>query len=140
MKKILLTIVIVIISQYSYAQKVNLDIKILGISQVKGLIQIGIYNESDAFPKIGMDYRVEYFTVVSKKMTVRIKDLPHGEYSIALFHDINSDGECNLNFIGIPNEPYGFSNNVKPVFEAPSFESTKVVLKTNKVIRIKLRD
>ncbi len=107
---------------------------------MKGLIQIGIYNERDAFPKIGMEYRLEYFTVVSKEMTVRIKDLPYGEYSIALFHDIDSDGECNLNFIGIPKEPYGFSNNIKPVFKAPSFESTKVVLNTNKIIRVELID
>ena len=73
-------------------------------------------------------------------MKVTIDDLPNGEYAIALYHDVNADGICNLNLISIPKEPYGFSNNVKPVFSAPTFESTKFALNSDKTIQIDLID
>jgi len=55
-----------------------------------------------------------------------------------LFHDEDSDGEMDKNFLGIPQEKYGFSNNVEPVISAPSFEETKINLTKNTSIEIKL--
>jgi len=85
--------------QNSYSQKLELNIEISGVNKIKGLIQIGIYNVKESFPKIGKEYRVEYFKVTSNTMNIQIDNLPQNEYSIALFHDINSDGKCNLNFM-----------------------------------------
>jgi uncharacterized protein (DUF2141 family) len=50
--------------------------------------------------------------------------LPKGKYAISIFHDTNEDGELSTNFIGIPKEPYGFSNNPKAKFGPPSFEQS----------------
>ena len=55
-------------------------------------------------------------------------DLPPGTYAIACFHDENANGRFDQNFLGIPKEGYGFSNNVHPFFSAPSFESASFVL------------
>ena len=140
MKKHFYLLCFSLFTQYLFSQQSILSIKILGIKEVKGIIQVGIYNEKDAFPKKGREYRVEYFMVTSKETTVTIENLAHDEYSIALYHDLNSDGECNLNFISIPKEPYVFSNNVKPVLSAPSFERTKFALNSNRTIQIKLID
>jgi uncharacterized protein (DUF2141 family) len=54
-------------------------------------------------------------------------DLPPGTYAIACFHDENANGRFDQNFLGIPKEGYGFSNNVHPFFSAPSFESASFV-------------
>ena len=70
--------------------------------------------------------------------TIIISDLPKGEYAISLYHDENSDNECNRNFLGIPKEGYGFSNNVKPKFSAPTFEDCKFSLSSDRTIDIKL--
>lgn len=129
-----------ILTQYLYSQQSSLSIKIEGIKEVKGIIQVGIYDEKDTFPNKGKEYRVEHFRVTSRESTVTLEYLPNGEYSIALYQDLNSDGECNVNFISIPKEPYGFSNNVKPVFKAPTFEQTKFVLNSDRTIQIELID
>jgi uncharacterized protein (DUF2141 family) len=39
------------------------------------------------------------------------RDLPAGEYAAKAFHDVDGDGEMDVNPFGIPIEPYGFSNN-----------------------------
>jgi uncharacterized protein (DUF2141 family) len=46
-----------------------------------------------------------------------------GDYAMVAFHDANSNGKLDLGLLGIPMEGYGFSNNVRPILHAPSFES-----------------
>ena len=46
-----------------------------------------------------------------------------GRYGIRLFHDVDGNGELNANIMGIPTEPFGFSNNAPPRFGPPSFEA-----------------
>ena len=41
-----------------------------------------------------------------------------------MFHDLNENDIHDINFLGIPKEPYGFSNNAKALFSAPDFEKT----------------
>jgi uncharacterized protein (DUF2141 family) len=55
-------------------------------------------------------------------------DLPPGTYAIACFHDENANDVFDQNFIGIPKEGFGFSNNVRPFFRAPRFASASFVL------------
>ncbi|MEO5910876.1 MAG: DUF2141 domain-containing protein, partial [Pelobium sp.] len=67
-----------------------------------------------------------------------IKDLKKGDYAVALYHDLNSDKICNLSFLGIPKEMYGFSNNVKPKLSAPAFSDCKFSVNSNSTISINL--
>jgi uncharacterized protein (DUF2141 family) len=48
------------------------------------------------------------------------KDLEKGTYAIKLFHDVNNNGKMDTNMFGIPQEGYGFSNNVGK-FGEPDF-------------------
>lgn len=117
----------------------DLTIEIVNIEQTKGKIRMGIYNDADKFPKEGGAIRNEAFEVTGKTIKCVVKNLPHGEYAIALYHDVNDDNVCNMNFVGMPKEPYGFSNNAKPTLSAPSFSSTKFVVNKPTQISILLQ-
>jgi uncharacterized protein (DUF2141 family) len=39
--------------------------------------------------------------------------VPYGEYAVAAFLDMNGNGKQDRNFLGIPKEPYGFSNDAR---------------------------
>ena len=59
--------------------------------------------------------------------TVSLGAVPPGRYSLAVFLDADRNGEFDTNFVGIPKEPFGFSNDAmglmgKPDFESASFE------------------
>lgn len=60
--------------------------------------------------------------IVDNKCIIIVKDLKPGKYAFKYFHDENNDKEINTNFMGIPKEGYGFSNNAKGKFGPPSFE------------------
>lgn len=135
MKGILFTVATLFLSADNYS---TLTIQVQGIKDIKGKIQIGIYNDAAKFPKVGGEYRTEYMEVNANEVTYQAKNLRNGKYAIALFHDINSDGVCNLNFLGIPKEPYGFSKNIRPIWSAPTFSKTEILVHSDTQISIKL--
>jgi uncharacterized protein (DUF2141 family) len=123
-------------SQVVCSQTYDLAITIPNLKSSKGVIQIGIYNNKETFPHADEQYKVIFIDVGSFSGTCIIKDLPKGEYAVAIMHDENSDKICNTNFLGFPKEGYGFSNNIKPIFSAPTFNECKIDLNRNLSITI----
>jgi len=54
--------------------------------------------------------------------------LPPGDYAVVVTQDVNDNGKLDTNFIGLPTEPYAFSNNVHPTLRPPHFEECKVAI------------
>jgi len=125
-------------TQSLYPQTYDLVITITGIKKPEGKIQIGLYNTKESFPLVDGQYKLYYFDANGFSGIQTIKDLPKGEYAVAIFHDKNSDRICNTNFLGIPKEGYGFSKNFKPRFSSPFFNDCKIDLNSNMSITIKL--
>ena len=65
--------------------------------------------------------------------------LPHGEYAVTLFVDFNGNNKLDKNFLGIPKEQYGFSNNVMGKMSPPTFDQAKFVITGATTQNIKLR-
>jgi len=134
---IALLIVFVSATSILSAQNVNLTIKITGIEKIAGKVEVGLYNNADNFPKENKEFK-KASIIVNANVLTYIFTVPAGNYAVAIFQDENSDGVMNKNFLGIPQEKFGFSNNVKPIFSAPSFEDTKIHLTKDMTTEIKL--
>lgn len=119
-------------------QNPQLTIKVENIEIVDGYIRIGIFNASDTFLKKSSTFKKYKIAVKDRTERIIIDDLPKGEYAFILYHDKNSDGKMNRKFIGIPKEPYGFSNNIRPKLSKPTFEECKFLLEDNLVMEIRL--
>lgn len=65
--------------------------------------------------------------------------LPYGEYAFTLFVDFNGNKKLDKNFLGIPKEQYGFSNNVMGKMSPPTFDQAKFVITGATTQNIKLR-
>lgn len=116
----------------------KLTIKISNIEKIKGEIKVGVFNTDTNFLKEGYAIKNYAIKVENNTAILTITDLPKGEYAVTMYHDQNSDNECNRNFIGIPKEPYGFSNNIKPKMSAPKYKDCKFSFTDNKTLNIKL--
>lgn len=116
----------------------KLTIKISNIEKMQGEIKVGVFNTGTNFLKQGAAIKNYSIKVDKNTALLTITDLPKGEYAITMYHDENSDNECNRNFIGIPKEPYGFSNNIKPRMSAPKYEDCKFALTENITLHIKM--
>jgi uncharacterized protein (DUF2141 family) len=57
----------------------------------------------------------------SGPVVLRFTDVPPGRYAVRLFQDRNRDNELQTNFVGLPAEPWGMSNNPSLLRGAPKF-------------------
>ena len=122
--RIIISLIAVFLFTASGFLKTDIIIKLLNIRSNKGNILISMYNKPDQFPD---NPKWKYLIPKSKLMEqgnrFQIKDVLAGQYAIAIIDDENCDTLLQKNFLGIPKEGYGFSNNSKPSIKgAPSFE------------------
>ena len=59
-----------------------------------------------------------------------VKNVPYGRYSIAAFHDANSNGILDANFVGMPSERYGFTRGARWGLRIPAWNKTAVDLQS----------
>lgn len=66
-------------------------------------------------------------------------DLPPGTYAISVYEDLNGNHKLDHNWLGIPREPVGVSNNPKAHFGPPKFDESSFHVGTgSKTISIQL--
>tara|TARA_Y100000782_G_C10185956_1_gene266569 strand:+ start:2793 stop:3209 length:417 start_codon:yes stop_codon:yes gene_type:complete len=70
---------------------------------------------------------------------VTFHQIPKGKYAVKAFHDVNSNQKMDLNLLGIPKEPFGYSNNVRDGIKTPQLEEQLFNVQGNTVISIYLQ-
>lgn len=70
---------------------------------------------------------------------LRIEGLAPGRYGLMVFHDKNNDERLNTWPIGMPSEPYGFSNNARGRFGPASWQAASFEVRGDSVQTLRLR-
>jgi len=139
MKKTLLTIVILftaILSTSAQEETFNLTINIAGLSSDKGSLLVGVYNTKESFLK--KPFESDIIKIINKQSIITFKNIPKGAYAVSFIHDENDNKKLDTNFIGIPKEDFGCSNNAQGFIGPPKYEDAKFQLTENKTINIKI--
>ncbi|WP_269533937.1 DUF2141 domain-containing protein [Chitinimonas sp. BJYL2] len=135
MKALTLTTLILLASQATAAE---LRIDIAGLQTREGSVLVAAYDQAEGFLKKPVAYALADAT--NPQPQAVFANLPAGDYAISLFHDINGNRKLDKNLVGMPTEPYGFSNDAAGQFGPPSFEQARLSLPDNgKTIAITLR-
>tara|TARA_B100000941_G_scaffold289636_1_gene269449 strand:- start:530 stop:967 length:438 start_codon:yes stop_codon:yes gene_type:complete len=124
----------------------ELTINISGQNK-SGILNLAIYNNAEAYDRsVKGEGRSEggFFSGIDSFIELKeshkfVINVPEGIYAIALFIDANKNMKIDKNFLGIPKEQYGFSNNAMGTLSAPSFEQAKFQVKGNSTQNIKLK-
>ncbi|MCX6196019.1 MAG: DUF2141 domain-containing protein [Flavobacteriia bacterium] len=124
MKLLFLTFILL----FSGVKTHKLSIHISGISKIKGSLFIALFRATDDFPVFGKQFKGIVKEVEGKSQNYNFDNLPEGEYALAIYQDENRNKILDKNLLGIPTEIYGFSNNARRTFSAPSFQEAKFKL------------
>lgn len=73
--------------------------------------------------------------IADAKCTLVIKNLTPGKYAFKYFHDENSNNDIDVNWLGIPKEGYGFSNNANGTFGPPPFKKMIFEIKGDTILK-----
>ena len=107
------------------------DTLIVEVNNIKkaGEIHVAVYDNAEAFEadrgeKGGAAPGIVDGTIVMVEAGTSTfeYELPAGQYAVGIFHDVNLNNKMDNNFLGLPKEQYGFSNNARALFGPPSFE------------------
>ncbi|MEO3429345.1 DUF2141 domain-containing protein [Pelagibius sp. CAU 1746] len=103
----------------------TIQVTVDNVRNSKGLITAVLYSDDpETFLKSGK--RLDRIRVEAHEgETVLCLEAPaNGRYSVALYHDENGNKKFDRDFLGIPTEGYGFSQNPGFRFGKPELEET----------------
>jgi len=113
-------------------EMVELKITVTNLTQKQGTVRIALFADKDNWLSTTVASKVLQINNKNCQLSKchwNISDLSRGSYAIAVYHDINNNGELDTNFIGFPAEPYGFSNNQTVLLGPPSWDDSKFSVK-----------
>jgi acyl-CoA reductase-like NAD-dependent aldehyde dehydrogenase/uncharacterized protein (DUF2141 family) len=93
-------------------------------AKAHGTLAYLVFDSPQGFPEDASKAIRRGFIPCRGTETVHIDagDLPPGHYAVSVYLDENQNGKLDINFIGIPKEPVGASNNPKPRLGPPRFK------------------
>lgn len=100
----------------------EINIIITGLDNDRGQVLVSLFKDGDGYPHDpGKAIRKGRTAAAGKKAMISFSDLPSGKYAAVVLHDENNNLKMDKNWLGLPKEGYGFSNNVMGSFGPPSF-------------------
>jgi uncharacterized protein (DUF2141 family) len=107
----------------------SIRVEITGLRNTAGQVAINIFAKKDGFPGDWQKaYRHIIIPIEGPTTVHTFTNIPYGKYSVSVMHDENKNEKLDTNFMGIPKEGYGVSNNITSSFGPPKFEDATFVL------------
>ena len=131
MKNTYLAFIIFLVSfNLSFAQ-FQLEIEIENLRNDYGVILLELLDSEEN--SIGG----ETGQISNRKCVIVFENLTPTKYAIRYFHDENSNNNLDLNFMGIPKEGYGMSNNAYGLFGPKDFNDWLFLLSSSTKITLR---
>ena len=118
----------------------NLRVIATNVKTDQGKLYVWVYDKKDDW--LSDRYRTQKSILVAgnrsnNTVTVELL-LPAGEYALSIFQDVNDNGKLESNFIGLPKEPAGLSNNLRPKFGPPKYKNAAFAVTVGTVVEQKI--
>jgi uncharacterized protein (DUF2141 family) len=116
--------VAIMMASPAWADGVTITVNVTTPEAAEGAISLALYNSEETFMEDAFAEQTAE-TAVEGATTLIFENVPTGIYGVSALHDQDGDGKLDTNFLGIPKEPIGFSNDAKGKFGPPDFDAVK---------------
>ena len=118
----------------------TLTVEIHGLESDEGSVAVALFDSAASFDQRTDAVASQTVVPTDGSATWSVADLPAGIYAVAVYHDLNDNGELDRTTLGPPAEPYGFSNDARRIFGPPGFDTAAIELPPGRhTIRIRVR-
>ena len=98
----------------------------VGLHNNKGHVFCALYASAEGFPNHSQEaIRRGTSSISDKKASCEFSGIEPGTYAVSVFHDENSNGKLDTNFLGIPREGVGASNDARGHMGPPKFDAAQ---------------
>ena len=108
------------------AQGSVIHIEVVRLRNNTGQVSCSLYSSADGFPKEARKAVAHIVApIYEQKAVCEFPGIAPGTYAVSMFHDENSNGKLDTNFLGIPREGVGASNDARGHMGPPKFDAAK---------------
>lgn len=104
----------------------SIKVVVVGLHSNEGEVDCALFGGSKGFPsdssKAGKTTKSK---IENGQAACMFADVAPGDYAVAVFHDENSNGKLDRNFMGMPKEGVGASNDATGHFGPPKFDDAR---------------
>ena len=118
--------------QFVEGATATLRVRILDVFDDTGEIKAGLFSNADVWlTKDGVSHGASVAPETGSDSVVLIfESIPVGVYGLSVFHDVDGSRKFNRSAFGIPDEPWGISNDAGGGFGPPKFHAAAFALHT----------
>lgn len=116
----------------------TISVHVHNVTSTSGKVNVAVYNSHDTFLSFDGVLTTNSVHANEGVVTLKIPNLPAGEYALAVFHDENDNGKLDTNWLGIPKEKVAFSNAEMRTFGPPKYKDCAFYITSDYVININL--
>ena len=129
-------LIFILFTTFMQAQEetATIEVQFQNIASDDGKMLIGLYDSEENWLKKRVMSKIGKIT--NGVCTVKFEEVPNGVYAISSYHDENDNDKLDTNFLGIPKEDTGSSNDAPARFGPPEWEDAKFEVKGSTVKQI----
>lgn len=119
----------------------NVDVTVNKVRPGKGLVHIALVNKAQFLMRKKLKKPLQKGIVkpLDKSVQYEFKNVAPGDYAVQVLQDFDEDGYMTDNWLGLPKEPWGMSNNPPIGFGGPKWERAKfTVTDSSEVVKVSL--
>ena len=115
-------------------------IEVSGFKNTRGTLNCRLFTKAADFPD-GEGIVTLRVPITGSNTSCSFSNVEPGTYAIAVVHDENGNGKLDKNFVGVPSEGYGVSNNKTYALSAPKWDESSFAIGAteSKALLVKLR-
>jgi uncharacterized protein (DUF2141 family) len=104
----------------------SIKVLVVGLHNNDGEVDCALFASADGFPgdssKAG---KTANSKIENGQAVCMFTGIPPGQYAVSVFHDENGNGKLDRNFMGMPKEGVGASNDAAGHFGPPKFDDAR---------------
>jgi uncharacterized protein (DUF2141 family) len=115
-------------------------LEVSSFKNTRGTLNCRLFTKASDFPD-GEGILTLRTPITGTNTTCTFPNVEPGTYAVAVVHDENSNGKLDKNFVGVPSEGYGVSNNKTYALSAPKWDESifTIAPSESKTLQVKLR-
>jgi uncharacterized protein (DUF2141 family) len=104
----------------------SIKVVVVGLHSNDGEVDCALFGSADGFPGESAKARKTAKSKIENGQAVCIfGGVAPGDYAVSVFHDENGNGKLDRNFMGMPKEGVGASNDAAGHFGPPKFDDAR---------------
>lgn len=104
----------------------TLQVTAVDFENAEGAAGIAVWDGAEGFPE-GIVHALDttYVDIAHGSAVAEFGPFPPGVYAVTVYHDQNDNQRLDKNWLGMPREAWGVSNDARPRLRAPRFDEAR---------------